>query len=473
MPVNADAITCARGLSSRPRPGKEFASDAALLGAYAALVFALLGLTPLWLDEIQQLGNAWRQTAAHFWTWLEISPGAVPLPACIQQVALSIFGHSAFAARIPAACFSILAAGVFALVCRRVGIRKRLVALALFLLIPVQFRYALEARGYSQGLFFTVLTLWIFLALRERPSMRKSLAYGLAIALGMYSQPFTLFPVAGQFLGMWTKQTTRAARIYATAAMGAGVLSYAPWWWLQKRALETFPAEHDVFSPAQIRPLVLLHDFAGGGYVCTLCVLALIAAGLLRSASNVPKRLLVSTFPKRLFVSMALVSIAGPILADALFSYFFANRQLLFAIPAVLLLAAEGVDAAWTRWPAGVSILLACFFIAAGITDRRDATVPKDDLARTSGAIASRLPGGACVIAAPPREIAYYVFFHPEMEAQVCREPLRSDEVITVSSDNWSSPQDRRQLQQEIESAYRREGGEVLGHVTLQIYRRK
>lgn len=437
---------------------------AAFLSVYAALAFALLGRTPLWLDELQQLGNAWRRTPGQLLRWTEISPGAVPLPAFVQQLVLRVLGYSTFAARVPAACFGVLAGCAFAVVLRRVGVRRRLVALALFLFLPLQFRYALEARGYSQGLFCSVAALWLFLELSKRPSLRMAFAYFLAIAIGIYSQPFTLFPVAGQVVSAFSKGPARVARLHAISAAALACLTYLPWRWLQRRALESVTPEHDVFSLAQIRPLVLLHDFVGGGYVCTVCILALALFGLLYGSPELPRGLL---------VSMVAIPFVGCIATDALFSYFFADRQLLFAMPGLVLLAAGGVDAVWKKRPIFLAALLASFFIAASVTDWRDATVPKDDLARAAGAIASSMEPGACVIAAPPEEIAYYVFFHPELDSRVCREPLNSPEVVTVISDNWSGAENRRKLLGQLGNRYTRQSRAVIGHIALTLYRRR
>src|SRR5208283_3817044 len=122
-----------------------------LVAAYAALVFAVLGITPLWLDELQQLVLG-RESLAALMRWVQLNPGASPLPYLAQRAVVDLLGTSVFVARIPAALFSIAGAAVFAALCGRFGIRSRGWATAVFLAIPLHFRYALEARGYSQGL---------------------------------------------------------------------------------------------------------------------------------------------------------------------------------------------------------------------------------------------------------------------------------------------------------------------------------
>ena len=83
-------------------------------------------------------------------------------------------------------------------------------------------------------------------------------------------------------------------------------------------------------------PWTVLHDFPGGGYIASAALFSLGIYGLLsRSAENSRERLL---------TWMAAISIFAPIAADVAGSYFFAERQLLFALAPVLLLGGLGLD---------------------------------------------------------------------------------------------------------------------------------
>src|ERR1017187_3824013 len=72
------------------------------IAAYAALVFAVLGIAPLWFDELQQLAVG-RESVAALLQWVQMNPGASPLPYLAQRAAVDLFGASAFVVRIPAA----------------------------------------------------------------------------------------------------------------------------------------------------------------------------------------------------------------------------------------------------------------------------------------------------------------------------------------------------------------------------------
>src|SRR5580698_79468 len=313
-----------------------------LIAAYAAVVFAVLGIVPLWLDEFQQVA-AERGSVGALLRWVQMNPGASPLPYLAQRAVVDLFGTSPFVVRIPAALCSIAAAAVFAALCGRFGIRSPVWATALFLALPLQFRYALEARGYSQGLLCALLSLLLLLRARERGTAGAAVLYGASVALGLYSQPLTILPVFGGLFWLIGERdaNSRTKRSILGAAL-VGVLSFVPWYLLQRQTQEASGTMAPYFfSWRQITPLGLLHELSGGGYVCSAALLCAAAVGL----AKLPDR--------RLLACVALASLAGPILVDALVNYFFASRQLLFASPVLALCAASGIErlqAGGRRW---------------------------------------------------------------------------------------------------------------------------
>jgi uncharacterized membrane protein len=431
---------------------------AVLLCAYAALVFALMNATPLWLDEVLQLGVSWRRSFWDLLPWIKINPGAVPLPYFIQQISLKIFGYSAVAARIPTVLFSVLGAAAFIALTDRIapsewGKARRTLALALFLLVPLQFRYALEARGYSQGLFFAVASMVVFLELERAPTLRRAMLYFATLAVGLYFHPFLVFAAAAQVL---SAPKNRHAWI---AAALAGVC-FVPWVILQHQARQSYvnPALYPI---GHVTPVVVLHELTGGGYVSTLCLLILAGFGLLRG--KMPHGGM-SALAHRLLVFSAIASIAGPLIGDLAFQYFFAGRQFLLAMPALALLAAHGFGILWER-----SRLLAiapalAFFAIAAVKDYQNATVPKDDLAASADAVAVRLAPDACVITAPSWSRDYYSFFRPGVDFPACAEPARSQEVIAVIRPGDALPP--------LPAAYTRVSTAKAGRSEVNVYKR-
>jgi hypothetical protein len=214
------------------------------------------------------------------------------------------------------------------------------------------------------------------------------------------------------------------------------------------------------FSLQQISPRLLLHDFAGDGYACAVSLLLLAMWGIAR----MPKQ--------RQLLFTAAVSIGGPILMDAVVNYFYAERQLLYAMPALVLLAGQGAE----RMRVQKRGLLACtivavFVVAAGITNFRQATVPRDDLAITADAIAAHLRPGACLLAAPKQQIGLYTFFHPELEARTCNDD-RAAEVLTVAS-IYTTADERRALTASMATRFEAREHVGAGRSELTIYQRR
>jgi mannosyltransferase len=414
-----------------------------LIAAYAALVFGVLGIAPLWLDELQQVA-AERGSVAALLRWVQTNPGASPLPYLAQRAIVDLFGTSPFAVRIPAALCSIAGAAVFAALCGRFAIRAPAWATALFLAVPLQFRYAIEARGHSQGLLCAMVSLLLLLRARERGTAGAAALYGASVALGLYSQPLTILPVFGGLFWLIGERdaNSRTKRSILGAAL-VGVLSFVPWYLLQRQTQEASGTMAlYFFSWRQVTPLGLLHELSGGGYVCSAALLCAAAVGL----AKLPDR--------RLLACVALASLAGPILVDALVNYFFASRQLLFASPVLVLCAASGIErlrAGGWRW-AGYALLLA-FFAAAAFSDYRLATVPKDSFGAQAGVLAAHLPADACVAVAPPNQVAYYVFLRPELERRICAEPPDAARVIAVMSP-YSTQADRDWLSRLLDQSY-------------------
>lgn len=433
-----------------------------LVAAYAALVFAVLGIAPLWLDELQQVA-AGRESLAALLRWVLINPGASPLPYLAQRAFVDLFGTSAFVVRLPAALCSMAGAAVFAALCPRFGLRSPLWATAMFLALPLQFRYALEARGYSQGLLCALASLWLLLRARERGTWGAATFYGTSVAVGLYSHPLTILPVFGGLLWMIGEHDARSrTKRRVLGAAIAGLLTFVPWYLLQRQAQEASGTMAlYFFSWRQVTPLILLHELSGGGYVCSALLLFGAAVGL-PAVRN-----------RRLLACVALSALAGPVLVDALVHYFFAARQLLFAAPVLVLCAARGIERLRAgRWRFAAYALLLAFLAAAAVSDERLAMVPKDGFGAQAGILAAPLPADTCVAVAPPDHVTYYLFLRPELERRICTEPPDAPRVLAVISP-YSAQWQRDQLANLLDSTYRRTAVLQSGAGEILEYRRR
>src|SRR5579864_1699472 len=127
---------------------------AAFIIVYGMALLACLSLRPLWLDEVLQLAGTMTSSVAALLRWIPYNIGASPLGYLVQRPFVLAAGPSPFWARLPSAAFSV--AGCVAMIglCRALDLPRKtwLFSLLLFAIVPSQFRYAVEARPYSQAL---------------------------------------------------------------------------------------------------------------------------------------------------------------------------------------------------------------------------------------------------------------------------------------------------------------------------------
>lgn len=331
------------------------------------MVLGVLGVRPLWADELLQLSGAREGTWNALIRWAQVLPGGVPLPLALQKLSILLFGWSNWAVRLPAALFGIGSAVLFWKLAK-----GRLAAGAMFLAMPMLFRYSTEGRMYSEALFFVLLCWW---------AQARWVQVGAAV-LAVYSSPFALFPLL-------------AISPVAAIVAGAALLP----WWLVQRGVQAVQGSTAVYQFAwrQLNPLLLLREFTGGGYWCGVSLLALAVLG------------------KRMeYGPMLGASLAGPVVADAVAGYFFAVRQWLFALPGLVLLADRGVRSRWGF------CALSVFLAGAVAKDVRMTFFAAEDWGLAARAIRTEVGRGACLVVAPAEQLAYYSFYEPSLGARAC-----------------------------------------------------
>jgi 4-amino-4-deoxy-L-arabinose transferase-like glycosyltransferase len=121
-------------------------------------------------------------------------------------IAYRLFGGQPWVLRLPAFIAGTLIAPAMYLTARRFFSRPQaLGAAALVAVVPVFINYSVNGRGYTI-LFLLALLLANFAAiLVDRQSKSALIAYGLSAALGFYTIPIFLYPMAG--VSLWVVGT--------------------------------------------------------------------------------------------------------------------------------------------------------------------------------------------------------------------------------------------------------------------------
>ena len=184
--------------------------------------------------------------------WAQASPGGTPLNFLAQKFFLDLFGFSSLTVRLPAIVFGTAALSAFLAVARKYLQDNWILAAAIFAFLPQIFRYAVEARPYSQGLFFALLAFYFWLRLEEQPSKRDAVAFGLAVAAGLYSQVFSVFIALA--LTAWSLRNPKS-RWHVAIATTTACITYLPWFLAQRTTQSvTHTMSNYSFTWQQISP---------------------------------------------------------------------------------------------------------------------------------------------------------------------------------------------------------------------------
>ncbi|MBX9604142.1 MAG: glycosyltransferase family 39 protein [Bryobacteraceae bacterium] len=367
---------------------------------YAAALGLLVEWPELWLDEVLQLVGTLDRDPGELMAWVRRNPGAAPLGYVAQWVVLEIAGFSHFAARLPSLLASAAAGAAMFRLARQAGVQQPQAAVALFLLLPIQLHYAIEARPYAQSLLWGVLATLFFL--KDRPW-----AYGLSLLAGLYTQPF-VFLIAPAHAGWaWFHDRRKFWRMGAAAA-AAGVL-FAPWYLYARSYWQESIGESGFrFTVDWRSPLLLFREISGASYYGSALLLILAVLGMRRLPAPAGRFLLAGIG----------VPVVLALAADAMFSYFVAIRQFLWIVPSIVLLAAAGLEELSPKWRRAALAGLLLVFLWY---DARFWTRPRGENWELATAELTRLVGQAeCVVFEPADIHLVYGVFDRELRKRSC-----------------------------------------------------
>ncbi|MDB5231299.1 MAG: hypothetical protein JWN76_2104 [Chitinophagaceae bacterium] len=213
------------------------------LPLYTILLLALvlrliyLNFQSLWLDELHTMNEAsprisWKELFAY----LKCCDQHPPFAFIIERISFTLFGHNAFAARLPSALAGTASVGAMYLLAKEIGGRQLgLMAALICSLNPYNIEYSQEARDYIFAFLFSALSYCYFIRLIKLPSRKMAIQYGLFSALLVYSHYYGLFVLASQvFLAVIFllqekgKERTTLFKFFLISASIVTVL-YLPW----------------------------------------------------------------------------------------------------------------------------------------------------------------------------------------------------------------------------------------------------
>ena len=182
------------------RPAAAYLTWAAPVVVTAALGLFEIGGPQLWRDELATWSAASR-TLPQLWAMLHTIDAVLGPYYFGLHLWMAVFGDSATAMRLPSLIAMTVAAGVVALIGRRLaGNVAGLASGLVFALVPSVSRYAQEARPYAFAMLFATLATLLFLRAMERPSWSRWALYTLVLAAAGTANLIALCVVAGHLV---------------------------------------------------------------------------------------------------------------------------------------------------------------------------------------------------------------------------------------------------------------------------------
>jgi hypothetical protein len=387
-----------------------------VIAAYLFLLLLLAPLRPLWLDELIELSDTYRLSLADTIGRVAHNPGGVPLVYLAENLIVNHLGHAFYTAHL----FSIL--------CAVVGLASFiwldgllevpsgwLTAALIYAVLPVSLRYAVEARQYGPALALSILATTL---LFRPPSWPNAALYGLVLAGGMYAQPYVAFVAIAHLLWSWRQVSFK----FALAGVALAAALFLPWYLYARGYWVHAVSEAGYQSTLNWKtPLMILRELSGGGYLLTLALVALAICGYWYTS--------MAQSAKRLLLLWSIVPIPLVLAANALFHYFFAIRQLLFIVPPLCILAADGLAALQKGWRPCVA---AGLLLAACVYDVRWFTNAKEDWSLSATAAQNLVRPGSCALVIPDHAADLYRLYQPDLP--VCSGPSSGAPSIVLVS---------------------------------------
>jgi 4-amino-4-deoxy-L-arabinose transferase-like glycosyltransferase len=189
-------------------PDKEHPHILLILGVITLLGFILRVLVinkPVAYDEAYTFLNFASRPFKHILADYS-APNNHIFHTILVGIAYRLFGGQPWVLRLPAFLAGTLMAPIMYLTARRFFSRPQaLGAAALVAVVPVLVSYSVNGRGYTI-LFLLALLLTNFAAiLVTQPGKPALIAYGITAALGFYTIPIFLYPMAG--VSLWVAMT--------------------------------------------------------------------------------------------------------------------------------------------------------------------------------------------------------------------------------------------------------------------------
>ena len=398
-----------------------------LLSAYAVLVLLAIVALPLRVDEILRLIASTQSSFAAVLGWVKQIPGAAPLGDFTQFCVAAIIGHSQITARIPSLVLAVASCYFLWRLAQQTALQQPLLAVVLFMLMPLQYRYASDARPFELGMLLLICATLTYLKLLDAPSIGRSLIYGVLLVACLYTDPFSYFPAVGYLLFLMAfiaRASKRRAFWHALPATVVPPLLFLPYYFWAREFVNSgwlYGHDHVPYSPTVY--VDVLRELSGGGisgYVLSSLLLVAAAIACWRSF-----QLSETALSKRMALFSlfggALATIAAALVIDATYGTLFSPEQILWAIPSFCILAVAAVD--WLQQKSRIAALSLALLLLVLCVFRNTQLLlsPTENTQALEEGIRPQLTGDSCLVfVSQGLSPALFTFFDPELSGKQC-----------------------------------------------------
>lgn len=365
--------------------------------AVAAMLVGLWGITTpsFWRDEsVSALAAA--MPIGDLWHLLDSIDRVHALYYLLLRP-VAAFSTGELAMRLPSVVATAAAAyGIAVLGGKLAGRGAGLLAGLLYVALPMVSRYAQEARSYAIVTAVAVLATWVLVEATRRSSRRWYLAYGACLVLLGWFHVYALLLVVAHVVTVlwWRRASSSSSSSWPrpdvarfAGALAVAVAGIAPLALLAAGQRET---QLSWLKPTTLTDVSWFGEQVAGNVGVALLLVVLMFLGVFSGGRLTAVALPWALLP---FVSMT-ISLVYPV---------FNPRYVLFAVPAMALLAGAGLNAVRPRALGWIGlVLVAALTVPAHLTIRGPDTRP-DNLRDMAATLLARQRPGDAVLYVPER----------------------------------------------------------------------
>ena len=414
--ANRSAIDAALGAASACAQKYSLVVLTAIICLAYALRMVRLGASSVWIDEIWSISIARLPWRAFFWTVQNQDPNTSLYYAMLHfWIRL---GNNEFAVR----SMSVLLAAatvpaIYFLGSKLFGKSAGLIAGLLLAVNLFHLQWSQEARAYSLVVLLVTLATLLFVRGMERSALGTWLAYAVFGILAVYAHLFGALVLAAHWASLIflkPRQVPWKGLIASSAAIGVfslpllylihlrSKLPFVPLGWLPK------PTAHNVYDVFYSLAGNAEYPGSQGGkpivvVYAILCLIAVLAAAKSwRSSGRSTETWKLGLLLCWLFLPIAIVFVVS------LVQPFFMARYLLICAPAIVLLAARGIQVIPTRAMSLIALVITvCLAVVQLPHYYRHRVAFQEWRSVTSYVLANENPGDGIVFCVAPGKLLF------------------------------------------------------------------